>query len=78
MIAATPPADALRVRLEQYERIIAAFRHSNETLRRRRTQASPVLVEHCDRHIALNERTIATMERGMDAVRRQMEMVAED
>jgi hypothetical protein len=62
----------LEARIKEYQDIIAAFERSTEQLRQRRRNAADPVMEFCDSHIALNQRTIDSMRQGLQFVRKQL------
>jgi hypothetical protein len=54
----------------EYEKIIAAFERINGELRLRKTNASPAIRDYCERHIAMNSRTLEAMRQGLEHAKR--------
>ena len=65
-------AKRLAEQIEEYEQIIASFERTNESLRTRRVNASPQIAEFCDKHLALNSRTLEAMRTGLAMVRGEL------
>ena len=64
-----------RERVKEYEDVIDSFEGANENLRMRRKYASPDIVDHCDRHLALNSQTVEVLRRGLDTAQQMLKQV---
>jgi hypothetical protein len=58
-------ANHSRTPAEEYENIIAAFERINGELRLRKANASPEIKDYCERHIAMNSRTLQVMKQAL-------------
>jgi hypothetical protein len=73
MASSSERVATLQEQVREYERIIASFERMNGELQLRRTNASVPIKAFCDRHIALNSRTLETMRKGLEMVKREVE-----